>query len=154
MNPHDEAAAGEEAHWTHLSCGGSLRRHPRNTLINTYKECINQHGCEGWHALLFNCSMLNTTEHHSECEFPPCCRKQSPSQHWLCVPYPTPLSEQKAFSPVFLGVYRLACHNSRPETKNLYITTMAKLDKSCGTVFCRYENLNLSKGRFFLYLSK
>lgn len=144
-----KAAASEEVHWPHLSCSGSLWRHPRNTLINTFKECINQHGYEGCHALLFNCSMLNTTEHQSECEFPPCCRKQNPSQHWLYVPYPTPLSEQKAFSPVFLGVYRLAYHNTRPETKTLYIT--AKSDKNCRTVFCRYENLNPSKGGFFFF---
>lgn len=34
----------------------SFRRHRRNTLINTFKECINQQSHVSWHAPLFNCA--------------------------------------------------------------------------------------------------
>lgn len=49
-----DTAASEEAHPAHLRCSGSLRRHRRNTLINTFEECINQHCHDGWHAALFS----------------------------------------------------------------------------------------------------
>lgn len=152
MDPCERHTAGEMAHPTHLRCSLGLRRHRRNTLINMFKECINQHRQVGWHAPLFNRALLTNAQQQYECEFPPCCKKQNPFQDWPHAPYPTRLVQQKSFSPGCVLVYGLAFCNSQPETKTLY--RPAKFDKSCRNAFCRYENLNPSKSFFFLCLTK
>ena len=56
MSPCGQRRTRDQAHPVCLRCILSFRRHCTNTLINTFKECINQQSHVSWHAQLFNCA--------------------------------------------------------------------------------------------------
>lgn len=56
MSPCGQRRTRDQAHPVCLRCILSFRRHCTNTLINTFKECINQQSHVSWHAPLFNCA--------------------------------------------------------------------------------------------------